>query len=431
MALIVYIARRGTMFAGRYSVWICLCCVPLIHSTAFGDDEPYTVRQITFGPRHHFFGYIGHVGTVPWNASGRYIVALRTEFQDRLPNPDDAAEIVLLDTENNYRSRVVERTLAWNPQQGTMLYWNPQAAETQFFFNDRDRATGKVFTVLFDTEKGVAGERIREYRFSETPFGNSGVAQQGGFFLGINYGRLARLRPVTGYVDAWDWTEGKAAPDDDGIFRVDLPTGDMRLLVSYAQLRDHLRKNMVPNIDRTHLFINHTLCNRDNDRILFFVRANFRSSLPKLDVCFTMNCEGGELTRHEHMGGHPEWETGHTLIGALNDQQVLYNTDRKEVTGQLGSFPQPGGDIALSPDAKRFVNGHGVKDPGVSYYTILFRTERRLIRTRAFSRGEWVRGPLRLDPAPCWNRSGTQILVPAIADDAKKTKQLFVIQLND
>ena len=43
------------------------------------------------------------------------------------------------------------------------------------------------------------GKRIKEYRYDDTPFGNSGVAQNGGYFLGINYGRLARLRPVTGY----------------------------------------------------------------------------------------------------------------------------------------------------------------------------------------------------------------------------------------
>ncbi len=35
----------------------------------------YSVEQITFGPKHYLFGYIGHAGTIPWNASGRYIVA--------------------------------------------------------------------------------------------------------------------------------------------------------------------------------------------------------------------------------------------------------------------------------------------------------------------------------------------------------------------
>src|SRR5262245_59593330 len=108
------------------------------------------VEQITQGPKHHFFGYIGHVRTIPWNASGRYIVALQTEFQDHMPKPDEAAEIVLIDRQQQNLTKVIERTRAWNPQQGTMLYWNPLAPETQFFFNDRDPKSQDVFCVLYD-----------------------------------------------------------------------------------------------------------------------------------------------------------------------------------------------------------------------------------------------------------------------------------------
>ena len=90
------------------------------------------VEQITSGPQHHIFGYIGHVQNIPWNASGRYILALRFESQDRLPGPGDPADVVLLDVESGYKVRVVDQSRGWNLQQGTMFYWNPEAAETQF-----------------------------------------------------------------------------------------------------------------------------------------------------------------------------------------------------------------------------------------------------------------------------------------------------------
>jgi hypothetical protein len=48
---------------------------------------------------------------------------------------------------------------------------------------------------------------------------------RGGSFLGLNYGRLSRLRPVTGYPDAFDWTKGVKHPEDDCLFRVDVKTG--------------------------------------------------------------------------------------------------------------------------------------------------------------------------------------------------------------
>ncbi len=416
------------------------CCFALMLAgrvAAATEAEEYSVQQITFGPSHHFFGYIGHVGTVPWNQSGRYIVALRVGLQDRLPTATDAAEIVLLDTRNNYSARVVDRTLAWNPQQGTMFYWNPQAPETQFYFNDRDPDSGKVFTVLFDTSQGAAGERVREFRYEETPIGNSGVAQRSGCFLGINYARLARLRPVTGYPDAFDWTVGEAVPEDDGLFLVNSKNRKKRLLVSFAQLRDKLLKS-VPAVRDAPLFINHTLWNREDDRIFFYVRGNFRSKLPKVNVPLTIDPWAEEplttLQVQQDIGGHPEWEQGHVLIGSVDDRQVLYDSDEKRVVGQLGTpdaFPQPGGDIALSPAGTMFVNGYGNKQPGENYYAILSRKDNRLIRTRAFSRGGRVSGALRIDPAPRWNRQGNQILISAIADDQDLTRQLFLITLND
>ena len=50
-----------------------------------GDAFQIEVKQITHGPMTHFFGYIGHVQNIPWNRSGRYIVALQTNFHDRMP----------------------------------------------------------------------------------------------------------------------------------------------------------------------------------------------------------------------------------------------------------------------------------------------------------------------------------------------------------
>ncbi|MBL7650420.1 MAG: hypothetical protein JNK74_30090, partial [Candidatus Hydrogenedentes bacterium] len=177
--------------------------------------------------------YIGHAKNIPWNGNGRYIVALETTFQDRMPTAKDAANVILIDTHRNNAITVIDQSRAWNFQQGTMFYWNPKSPDTQLFFNDRDPRTNQVFAVLYDIEKK---RRVREFRYEDTPFGNSGVAQNGGWFLGLNYGRLARLRPVTGYPESFDWTTGVTAPDNDGIFLVEVATGKKKLLVSYKQM---------------------------------------------------------------------------------------------------------------------------------------------------------------------------------------------------
>ena len=381
-------------------------------------------EQITFGPKNHFFGYIGHVGTIPWNQSGRYIVALRSDFVDRMPGPNDAAEVILLDTQNNYEARVVDTCRGWNVQQGTMLYWNPANPESQFFFNDRDPETGKVFAVLYDI---VEGRRIREYRFEDTPVGNGGVSFDGRYFAGINYARMARLRLVTGYPGAWDWTEGVSAPEDDGVFLVDIESGEKRLLVSFHDLAEALRREW-PAIDSIPLFINHTLWSRTGERLFFFARGNFGKP-GRINASFTIKADGTDLRRQQtHIGGHPEWDAGMRMIGSIANRQAVFDVDSQklvELIGDTEMFPDPEGDIALSPNLEWLANGY--KEDGKVYYVIHNRRTGTTYRAGGYDLYGRVSGNLRCDPAPRWNRSGDMLLIPSMMEDG--TRQMFTLRL--
>ncbi len=412
------------------------CCFALLAATIciqpiVAETPRLEVRQLTTGPEHHFFGYIGHVQNIPWNQSGRYIVALRTPVRDHLPDATEPAEIILLDTQNDYAPRALDRCRAWNPQQGTMLYWNPQAAETQFFFNDRDPATNKVFCVLFDISRSSTGERLLEYRFDDSPVGNSGVAQRGGKFLAINYGRMARLRRVTGYAGAFDWTGDEKHPANDGVFLIDVASGSKKLLVSFQQLAAALR-DIAPAIDQQALFINHTLWSRDDSRIYFYVRGGWDAGGTQVNVPVIMNADGTNLRPlKDFIGGHPEWLDGHRLIGTLNSEQIIYDTDAMKVVGKLGDkkiFPKPGDDIALSPDGRWLVNGYRIGSE--NFYAFLRLSDGSSVTSRAFDVRGWTQGDLRVDPSPCWNRTSNQILVSALAADADRTRQLFLIRVD-
>jgi len=400
---------------------------------ALAQSPPFDleIEQVTFGEKHHFFGYIGQCQTIPWNESGRYILGLEIDRIDRMPKPEEAATIFLIDTHDNNKIIRVDKTNAWNPQQGTMFYWNPLAPETQFFFNDRDPKTGKVFTVIYDINKK---KRVREYRYENTPIGNGGVAADGSAWLGINYGRLARLRLVTGYPEALDWSREEVAPKNDGIFLVDVRTAEKRLLVSYHQLEKKLLE-LKPDMQHSGLFINHTLWNREADRVYFFVRSGW-SGQPgdKNNVPCSINADGTGLTLHEtHIGGHPEWAEGNLLIGSLKDEeknnprQVLYNVDTRKIVGQLGNatmFPKPEGDISLSPDGNWFVNGY--KQSTKNYYAVYRRSDGTFNRSEGIDKGAYS-GDIRIDPAPRWNRTNDAILVPGLSEN--KTRQMFVIRV--
>ncbi len=217
---------------------------------------------------------------------------------------------------------------------------------------------------------------------------------------------------MTGYAGLDDWSESENAPENDGIFKVDVASGKRTLLVSYRQLREVVRDDFA-DIDQYGLFINHTLWNPPSDRIYFYLRANFRSDSPKVDVPLTIRSDGSELTRHQYFGGHPEWDRGSILMGADGDHQIRYDTQTRQIIGTLGAagtFPDPGGDVAWSPDRKWFINGHKRKDLKQSFFTLFREQDSRVIQTRGFSIGNFLSGTLRIDPAPGWNRNSDQIL---------------------
>ena len=133
----------------------------------------------------------------------------------------------------------------------------------------------------------------------------------------------------------------------------------------------------------------------------------------------------------EQIGRHPEWAEGSRLIGRLRDdgqeKQILYDVDTKMIVGQLGDsdmFPNPEGDISLSPDGQWFVNGYS--KGGKNYYAIFRRSDGAFARSEGIDKG-YFRGDIRIDPAPRWNRSSDAVLVPGISENL--TRQMFIIRI--
>jgi hypothetical protein len=397
------------------------------------QDIALEIEQVTFGPNHHFFGYIGQSLTIPWNKKGDYMICLSSTFHDHLPGKNEAASVNLihLDTKKDGRYKVekLDESQGWNPQQGTMFYWNPHKPHHQFFFNDRDSKTGVVYTVLYDVKKR---QRVKIYQYDYHSFGNSGVCPSGKYFLAINYARMARLRPVTGYKGSFDWTDGVAAPKDDGIAIINIKTGKKKILISFEQIAQALERNGFDTKDRN-LFINHTLWNRDGKWIYFFVRAGWKSDKDGregLNAACSIKVDGSQfIAGHQHIGGHPEWFHGTQIVGSNNNQQVIYDILQKKIIGTLGNpeiFPKPGGDISLSPNGHWLINGYNNKS-GSNFYSILNLKTGAWVKTPPFDTGKYKKD-LRIDPAPRWNNDNNQLLVPGL--DENGNRQLFIISIH-
>lgn len=417
-------------------------------------------EQITFDPgvgaekRHHMFGYIGHGQTMPWNKSGRYILCLRIADYKRIPVKGETADVCVIDTQNDYEVIKLTETRGWNLQQGTMFNWNPLDPENQFFFNDCAEGPngGSTWTVLYDISDvatGGTGERVKEYKFDGSPgtpprwVANHGVAPDGSFFVGINYGRLTfRSTTMIGYVDnyapngylplAGDGSENW--PTNDGLWKVDIATGEATLIVSYDEIHS--------KYGGPEPYVHHTLVNRLSNRISFITRGGFPPSGDGKGInrASVVNVEGAHNLREIPVIGayHPEWYEGITVAnsGPVGKYDI-YDVDTQSNTGNYigvdNTFITMSNDNAYGPNGKWFVCGTPLTNPARFDYQFFRISDSYKLTPNAntglASAREILTGDVRIDDAPRWNRLGNAILVGGETTGAVKTRQLAIIRL--
>ncbi|MEX2579950.1 MAG: hypothetical protein WD342_12905 [Verrucomicrobiales bacterium] len=188
------------------------------------NGEPLApVRTITRPPGHHWFGYYDKEQFDP---SDRFVLGMRVDFEHRTPEPEDTIQIGMVDLEEKDRWIPLGGSRAWNWQQGCMLQWLPGSA-SKVLWNDRekDRFICRILDV-FTGEQQVVPHPV----YSVSPDGKTAVAP--------DFARIADVRPGYGYAGLPDRHGDDLAPEQSGIFRVDLENGDVDLILSVAAVAE-------------------------------------------------------------------------------------------------------------------------------------------------------------------------------------------------
>jgi hypothetical protein len=382
----------------------------------------WRVRRQTDGPKHHFFGYYG---ICPWSRSGRYLLCLESTFQDRLPRAEEPAKIALVDSRTG-ELRVVGETRAWNLQQGAMLHWNPTEAEHQIIHNDH--LGDEVVSVVLDTRTG---------RRRRLPRPVSAVSRSGEHALSLTYGRLGRLRRVVGYGAARDPYPDDPAPREDGVFRMDLRTGEVQLVVSLAEVYERLLPAN-PSLRGQHLWFNHTVYNRDDSRFLFLARAYLPPDRKRHTAMFTASVDGGELRQVIPMTGcasHFDWRNDREIVATYEIERgrrkhVLFTDGASDHRVIGGGFLDFDGHCHFSPDGTRLVTDRKHRE-ALEQSLLLYDMEAQEgVELCRFDMREerYLSGNVRCDFHPRWNRTGDQICFDAI-EPQRGTRQLHVVDL--
>ncbi len=208
------------------------------------------VRQITRGPRFHWFGYYDKLQFDP---NCRYVLGMEVDFEHRSPRPDDVIRIGMVDLEDGDRWIELGTSRAWCWQQGCMLQWVPGSA-SEILWNDRQDE--RFVCHILDVKTGAK---------RTIPHAIYALSPDGTWAASLDFRRVNDTRPGYGYAGLADPNAKVSAPADSGLVHVDLKTGASKLLFSLA---DAARIPFAEgDLSQAKHWFNHLLVNTDGTRV--------------------------------------------------------------------------------------------------------------------------------------------------------------------
>ena len=376
------------------------------------------VRPITKGPKFHWFGYYDKLQFDP---SGRYVLGMETAFEHRSPKPEDEIRLGLIDTLDGDRWRELGVTRAWNWQQGCMLQWIP-GSSSQVIWNDR---RGNEFVSIVHNVKSGEERVLRAPIYALSPDGKSAVFP--------DFRRLNDCRPGYGYAGPQDPDYQALAPEQAGIWHLDLQSGATKLLIPLSAAA---RIPYPPGYSRNakHWF-NHLLYSTDGSRFIFLHRWRGPEDKTFSTRMFTADAGGKNLYILDPYGrtSHFIWrDPEHVLAWAwhpsLGKERFYLYTDQTEQVAPVGPEVMTvnghctylaGGRYILNdtyPDEKRNQNVYlyeiatGVRVPLGSFHSPAEYT------------GEW-----RCDTHPRSSPDGRRICIDSAQQGGR---QMYLIELS-
>ena len=391
------------------------------------------VRAITHGPRFHWRGYYDKL---LFDSSNRYVLANQIDFEHRTPEPDDILNVGMVDLEKNDRWIELGTTKAWNWQQGCMLQWFP-GDEPCLLWNDRDRDhfVAKIMNV-------------HDRKIRTLPLPIYCISPDGKWGLSVDFRRLNECRPGYGYAGIADPYASSQAPEQTGIWRVNLANGESKLILSYAQIA---AIEYVPDVklqyapERSKHWFNHLLFSPNGERFLFLHRWRespnnaTRSELLKSGFStrmFTANTNGSDLYVVDPFGktSHFVWRDPNTIFAwawhpSHQDRFYIYQ-DKSNKVETIGPdrMTVNGHNTYLPETNNQWILNDTYPDKGRQQHPYLYHVpSEKKVPLGHFLSPEAYIGEWRCDNHPCASRNGKHVLIDSPHEG--KGRQVYLIDV--
>lgn len=384
---------------------------------------------------HRFFD------TSPFSPSGRYMALLRMPQEERLPQPGEAARIVLVDLHTGEEREIAE-TCGWEPQLGANLNWGVD--DHTLYFNDVDTRTWEPYIVRLDPLSG-ASRRLEGSIYRISPDGRTIVSACAKRMRRTQYG-YGVVVPDDRVPRNFGWAE------DDGLYATDTDTGKRKLLVSIREVFERMQ----PAADLSRYadgecYGFHCKFNPQGDRLMFSLRW-YRTAEPdpwhqmrhglKFWVV-TMRPDGSDIRlavgpeQWEKKGHHIHWFPDGRRLSmnlALDGDGRLYlaqvNADGTGLRKLHETIPGSG-HPTVHPDGRHVLTDTYEREPAsfgdgtvpLRWIDLAAGTERAVVRVNVGNPGAGRTSALRVDPHPAWSPDGRWVAFNGFVRD---TRRVFI-----
>lgn len=410
------LSRRETLRLGAAA---CVTAWPpregSAEETAASRPAAVAVRAVTRGPKHHFFGYYDKC---PWDQTGRYLLAMEVGFVGRQPEPGEPLTVGMVDLNDADRYIPFDETTAWSWQQGTMLQWLGLKANREVIYNSV--ADGRYVSIVRDVHSGTTRTLPRPIY---------AVSADGKQAVSLDFDRVNRLRPGYGYMALPEKHGDEPAPADGGIYAMDLPTGENRLIIPIAWAAGHRPDERFKD---AHHWFNHLQFNPSGTRFIFLHRWSTGKSW--YTRMYTARPDGSDIRLHADHGmvSHFDWRDDRTILAwaALGPQVNRFglfdvDSDRVEVLGE-GKLTQDA-HCSYSPDRKwLLMDSYPNRDGDQSLFLYHPETARRIDLGAFQLPAAFRHKPWRCDLHPRWSRDARQICIDSAHEP---TRQVYVLEI--
>ncbi|HOK79999.1 MAG TPA: hypothetical protein PK303_04915 [bacterium] len=351
-----------------------------------------------------FFGYYDKKQISP---SGKHFLFLKVNFQVREPAENDMAEIFVGEIEKSKYEKI-DGTYAWNFQQGCMLGW---LSDEEIIYNVGIK--GELFSKIYNIRNGKS-------KIMERPV--SCFHPDKKIALSFNFARLAKWRPGYGYQGVRDRFENEKWPEKDGIYFIDLESGQNKLIVPLSKMLEFRREKEVPN---SYGWFNHTLFSRDAKRFCFVNRWKEKPEQIHRTRLMTSDIEGQKIYDliDSYLISHFDWKNGKEIVvwAEIQGQRAFYLVEDKAGRyRKISDKIQTGdGHCSFSKDKKRILYDTYPID-GYRYLKIFdTQKDKEIILEKFYSIPE-ITGPIRCDLHPRWE-SENEITIDSIHENYRRS----------